>query len=104
MTYTLLLDGQVLGETDLAHAGPSPAQRLGMLRPTPHGLKVLPSVAGFLTATLNLKHAMARRGLRDREDESDAMLDALENTPEGIRVRELAKMLEALELRDTSGQ
>jgi hypothetical protein len=102
--YTLSLDGRVVGETEFEHPGPDPRQRVGVFRPTEHGLEVLPRVTGLLTAALALKQAMVRRGISHEDADTDAVMDLLENTAEGQKVVEHAKALDALELRDPSGQ
>ncbi|MEX2178862.1 MAG: hypothetical protein WD801_09145 [Gemmatimonadaceae bacterium] len=103
MPYTLWLRGRLIGETDFDHAGPGPSQRVGILRPTDHGSDVLPELTGMLSATLSLKRAMERRGLRTASDNAPGILQALGGTREGQRVIELSRALAQVELRDPAG-
>jgi hypothetical protein len=103
MPYTLLLHGRLVGETEFDDAGPGPGQRLGILRPTEHGLEVLPRLVGFLSAAARLKQAIERRGLDPDAMSSEAMFQLLDHTPEGQRMVDVVKALDALELRDSSG-
>jgi hypothetical protein len=103
MTYKLLLCGRVIGETDLDYAGPGRTQRLALFRPTSEGQQQLPRITGLLRATFALKQALERRGLEPEDMQAEAVIDVLERTPEGRRVMEVAKALEALELRDERG-
>lgn len=103
MPYTLWLNERLIGETEFEHPGPGAGQRLGAFRPTTQGSEALPAICGLLGATLALKREIQRRGL-DPDQESDAVLEVLEQTPEGERVMAIAKCLSELELRDPAGE
>ena len=103
MRYTLWLNGHLLGETRLEHRGPGPAQRLGGLKPTIHGLEILPNLCGFLSAAAAVKKALGDAGVSDPDEESQRTMDLLASTPEGVRFTELVKQLGRLELRETGG-
>jgi hypothetical protein len=103
MPYTLFLQGQLVGETDFDHSGPGPGQRVGIFRPTEHGLEVLPRLTGFLTAASALKQAVERRGLDPEAMQAETLIEVLERSSEGQRMIEVVKALDALELRDPTG-
>jgi hypothetical protein len=103
MAYTLSLHGRHIGETDFEQAGVGPRQRFGMLRPSEHGLEVLPRLTGFLTAASALKQAIERRGLDPEDMSADTVIEVLERSTEGQRMIEVVKALDALELCDSTG-
>ena len=103
MRYTLWLNGHLLGETRLEHRGPGPSQRLGGLKPTLHGLEILPNLCGFLSAAAAVKKALGDAGVSDPDEESERTMQLLASTPEGARFTELVKQLGQLELRETGG-
>lgn len=103
MTCTLSLHGRVIGETDLDYAGAGPRQRVAIFRPTTQGLRELPRISGLMSAGLALKRALARKGLDPESMDADAVMEFLDRAPEGRRIIDIAKALEALELRDERG-
>jgi hypothetical protein len=102
MPYTLLLHGNVIGETDFEHQGHGPRQQAGVFRPAPSGLNDLPKITGMFAASLAFMRVVERNkpALEEREESAIALL---ENTPEGRRLVEHAKVIEQLELRDPDG-
>jgi len=103
MRYTLWLNGHLLGETRLEHRGPSTAQRLGGLKPTLHGLEILPNLCGFLSTAAAMKKALGDAGVTDPDDEAERTMELMATTPEGQRFTELVKQLGQLELREAGG-
>jgi hypothetical protein len=103
MAYTLSLHSRPVGETDFEQTGVGPRQRFGVLRPTEHGLEVLPRLTGFLTAASALKEAVERRGIDPEAMQPDTVIEVLERTSEGQRMIDVVKALDALELHDSTG-
>ena len=103
MRYTLWLNGHLLGETRLEHRGPGTAQRLGGLKPTLHGLEVLPKLCGFLSTAAAMKQALEEAGVSDPDQEAERTMELMASTPEGQRFTELVKQLGQLELREAGG-
>lgn len=103
MRYTLWLNGHLLGETRLEHRGPGTAQRLGGLKPTLHGLEVLPNLCGFLSTAAAMKQALGEAGVTDPDEEAERTMELMETTAEGRRFTELVKQLGQLELRESGG-
>ena len=103
MRYTLWLNGHLLGETRLEHRGPGTAQRLGGLKPTLHGLEVLPNLCGFLSTAAAMKQALGEAGVLDPDQEAERTMELMASTPEGRRFTELVKQLGQLELRESGG-
>jgi hypothetical protein len=103
MRYTLWLHGHLLGDTRLEHNGPNPNQKLGGLRPSTHGLEVIPKLCGFLKIASAVKQCLAAQGVNDSDMEAEATMHLLETTAEGKRFTELVKELGQLELREAGG-
>lgn len=100
MPYTLRLQGVVVGETDFEHRGQRPGQQAGVFRPAPSGMAALPHITGMFAASL----AFARVVERTRPSNQAATITLLEQTPEGQRLVEHAKVIERLELLDPNGK
>jgi hypothetical protein len=100
MPYTLLLHGAVIGETDFEHKGQGPRQQAGIFRPSPSGLTELPRITGMFAASL----AFMRVVERHKPVDSEAAVGLLEDTPEGRKLIEHARVIEQLELRDPHGK
>jgi hypothetical protein len=101
MPYTLSLNGVVIGETDFEHKGRGPRQQAGIFRPTPLGLAMLPQVTGMFAASLAFTRVVERR--KSEIENADGILTLMENTPEGQKLIEHAKVIDQLELRDPNG-
>ena len=101
MPYTLSLNGVVIGETDFEHKGRGPRQQAGIFRPTPMGLEVLPKVTGMFAASLAFTRVLEKR--KSEIAGADAIAALMENTPEGQKLIEHAKVIDQLELRDPDG-
>ena len=103
MPYTLLLHGVVIGETDFEHQGHGPRQQAGVFRPAPTGLNDLPRITGMFAASLAFMRVVERNksALTGR---AETAIELLENTPEGRKLIEHAKVIEQLELRDPDGK
>lgn len=102
MPYTLLLNGVLIGETDFEHKGQGPRQQAGVFRPAPSGLTDLPRITGMFAASLAFMRVV-ERNKSTLDSREDAALTLLENTPEGRKLIEHAKVIEQLELRDPDG-
>jgi len=102
MPYTLSLNGVLIGETDFEHTGHGPRQQAGIFRPAASGLALLPQITGMFAASLAFMKVVERNKspLTDREETA---IGLLENTPEGRKLIEHAKVIEQLELRDPDG-
>lgn len=100
MPYTLLLHGVLIGETDFEHKGQGPRQQAGVFRPAPSGMAALPQITGMFAASL----AFMRVVERNKPSSHDTAIGLLENTPEGRKLIEHAKVIEQLELRDPDGK
>jgi hypothetical protein len=102
MPYTLTLNGVVIGETDFEHTGRGPRQQAGIFRPTPLGLDVLPQVTGMFAASLAFTRVVEQR--KSEIETADGIVALMENTPEGRKLIEHARVIDQLELRDPHGQ
>jgi hypothetical protein len=102
MPYTLSLNGVVIGETDFEHTGRGPRQQAGIFRPTPFGLEVLPQVTGMFAASLAFTRVVEQR--KSEIESAEGVMFLMENTPEGRKLIEHAKVIDQLELRDPGGQ
>lgn len=103
MPYTLLLHGMIIGETDFEHKGQGPRQQAGVFRPSPSGMAVLPQITGMFAASLAFLRVIERNKTAPAHNEN-TVLALLENSPEGRRLVEHAKVIEQLELRDPNGK
>ena len=101
MPYTLSLNGVVIGETDFEHKGRGPLQQAGIFRPTALGLDVLPQVTGMFAASLAFTRVVEQR--KSEIETADGVVRLMENTPEGRKLIEHAKVIDQLELRDPDG-
>jgi hypothetical protein len=102
MPYTLILRGVVIGETDFEHHGQGPRQQAGIFRPAPSGLADLPKITGMFAASLAFMRVV-ERNKSPLSDADDTAVSLLENTPEGRKLVEHAKVISELELRDPDG-
>jgi hypothetical protein len=101
MPYTLSLHGVVIGETEFEHKGLRPRQHAGIFRPTELGIAVLPQITGMFAASLAFTRVVERR--KAEVETADGVIGLLENTPEGQKLIEHAKVIDQLELRDPNG-
>ena len=102
MPYTLLLNGVLIGETDFEHKGQGPRQQAGIFRPAASGLADLPRITGMFGASLAFMRVV-ERNKSTLDSRGDTAIELLENTPEGRRLVEHAKVIEQLELKDPDG-
>jgi len=102
MPYSLYHCGQLVGHTDLAHEGPMPDQRLGVVKPTPRGVTVLPALVGVLSVSLALQDIVPENEGDKVDDE--AVRNALTHSQAGRRAIRLVLQLQRLELRDDAGR
>ena len=98
MPWTLWYHHQLIGQTSFELQGRHPRQRLGLFRPDPHGVSLVPALAYVHRALSDFEQMVERRKLTTEE-----MLDSMGTTPEGKRVAECGEILEQLQLRDDTG-
>ena len=104
MSYTVWLDGTLIGESNL-ELRHGERRRAGIFHPTELGLSVLPGITAMGPALLDTGRACQERGI-DTDDDSLLTEDAAEQlfaTDEGKRVLEAAKVISRLELRNPAG-
>ena len=101
MPYTLSLNGVVIGETDFEHKGRGPGQQAGIFRPTALGREMLPQVTGMFAASLAFTRVVEKR--KSEIETADGIVSLMENTPEGQKLIEHARVIDQLELRDPNG-
>ena len=98
MPWTLWYNHQLIGQTDFEFDGRHPMQRVGVFRPHPHAISLVPALAYVHEALHDFERMVRQRRLSPEE-----MLDSMGTTPEGIRVAECGEILEHLQLRDDGG-
>ena len=104
MSYTVWLDGTLIGESnlELRHGG---RRRAGIFHPTDLGLSVLPGITAMGPALLDTGRACKERGINTDDDSllSEEEAEQLFTTGEGKRVIEAAKVISRLEVRNPAG-
>lgn len=109
MRFTLWSRESLLGEVDLGSRFSAPRILVGPFHPTDVGRGILPLFVEAQTAILAVGPMLERRGItseRCGEDLGQAVYEALQDSPEGMHVRNTRAALDALALmlRDATGR
>jgi hypothetical protein len=110
MAYTLWHRETLIGETDFEHENGESAPQVGgrchlagVFRPTPYGRRLLPRLCGILTAGMELKEELLRRGITADDVPPDTMAHVFETTDAGAHIIDIGRVLSEVELRDPGG-
>ena len=104
MTYTFWHRGILIGESPLNADSPEhPGHRTGDFYPTKHGLTVFPRLAGYLTASHEVRmHLDENESCADDLEPDD--VEALFNTfPAGRRYNDIVRALSEVEVQASDG-
>ena len=105
MSYTVWLDGTLIGETnlELRHGD---RRRAGIFHPTELGLSVLPGITAMGPALLDTGRVCRARGIRTDDDQllPEEAVEQVFGTEPGKRVLEAAKVISRLELHNPAGE
>ncbi|HKW49211.1 MAG TPA: hypothetical protein VJN70_17285 [Gemmatimonadaceae bacterium] len=108
MTYTLWHRKQLIGETEFEQERHPPqmgegSHLAGIFHPNDYGRRLLPRLCGMLTAGLDLKEELVRRGLPTEDPSPDVVEELFETTEAGAHIIDIGRVLSEVELRDPMG-
>ena len=104
MAYTLWHSGILLGKSDLSFPSGNPAQRGGILHPTPYGLTLLPRLTRTLSIGYEFKSHIESMW-RTADDLSGHEIEELLTTSDAGRAMiEMGRLLSNVGLRAPNGQ
>ena len=75
----------------------------GIFHPNAYGRRLLPRLCGMLTAGLDLKEELVRRGLPTEDPPPDIVEHLFETTAAGAHIVDIGRVLCEVELRDAAG-
>src|SRR5919198_3548759 len=106
MPFTLWSRDLLIGETDFELGDRGGTRHIGVFRPAPSGMMLLPSITAMAPALFEFGLAAKRAGFsaEPEGDEADACLELLEQCGPGQRMLASAKRIAELELRDPDGR
>ena len=108
MPYTLWHRKQLIGETDFEEERRPPqlgkgCHMAGVFHPNAYGRRLLPRLCGMLTAGLDLKEELVRRGLPTEDPPAEIVEQLFETTAAGAHIIDIGRVLCDVELRDPAG-
>ena len=105
MSYTVWLDGTLIGETNL-ELRHGERRRAGVFHPTELGLSVLPGITAMGPALLDTGRVCRQQGIDTSDDQvlSEDLAEEVFGTEPGKRVLEAAKVIARLELHGPAGE
>ena len=108
MPYTLWHRKQLIGETDFEQERRPPelgegCHMAGVFHPNAYGRRLLPRLCGMMTAGLDLKDELVRRGLPSEDPPAEIIEQLFETTAAGAHIIDIGRVLSEVELRDPAG-
>lgn len=104
MGYTFWHDGLLIGSSAMDHPTRNPGQRAGAFDPTPHGVRIFPSLTGTLTAMLALGRELEAAGIATDRASPEELEAAMLASPAGRKMLEVGKALSEVEVRNPGGR